>query len=145
MAVHQALPGSACAALYDMDSLAVHACAVLASQWQGADLLLAGLQHGLMPAPALGAAQLLPRPWLQLLRMLLHAGVPTATLRELTLPPADGCASAPALHEVWPPHRLAGQGPCAQGLWEMQLRQCPSAGHEILLCWPAQPAYEHHT
>ena len=40
-----------------------------------------------MAPGALGAAQLLPTAWLQLLRMLLHAGVPCATLRELTLAP----------------------------------------------------------
>ena len=48
-------------------------------------LTLTMLQEGLMRPSALGAAQLLPRAWLQLLRMLLHAGVPAATLRELTL------------------------------------------------------------
>ena len=32
----------------------------------------------------MGAAQLLPGPWLQLLRMLLHAAVPPTVLRQLS-------------------------------------------------------------
>ena len=46
-------------------------------------------QEGLLGASAIGAAQLLPGAWLQLLRMLLHAAVPPSVLRQLASPAGE--------------------------------------------------------
>ena len=49
------------------------------------------VQDGLQGANPVGAAQLLPAPWLQLLRMLLHAAVLPSVLRQLITSPGALC------------------------------------------------------
>jgi hypothetical protein len=60
--------------------------------------MVACLQGGLSPPGAVGSALLLPRPWAALLRLLLQAKVPAATLRALA-GPVDAPNEA-ALEEV---------------------------------------------